>query len=129
MKIDAIKKSILSRFQTISQKAKVTPEKENIMPTWGLVYKNNGTRGLVTQFGTVERNGSKIDIVEGEVRQVKKPFYLTWKRTLKNIDNMLGKVEENLENEKVVKKNIVNILCFPKSFAEKIDEINRKRRI
>ena len=75
MKTEAIKETIINQFQTISKKAKVTPEKEHIMPTWGLVYKNNGTRGLVTQFGTIERNGAKIDIVDGEVRQVKKPFF------------------------------------------------------
>ena len=45
---------------------------------------------------------------------------MTWKRTLKNIDKMLGNVEENLDNEKVVKKNIVNFLCFPESFAKKL---------
>lgn len=126
MKTEAIKETIVSQFKTISKKAKVTPEKEHIVPTWGLVYKNNGTRGLVTQFGTIERNGAKIDIVDGEVRQVKKPFFSTWKRTLKNISTMLGKVDENLENEKVVTKNIVNIFCFPKDLAERISKINKK---
>ena len=125
MKADIIKKSIVSQFQIISKKAKVAPEKEHIMPTWGLVYKNNGTRGLVTQFGTIERNGAKIDIVDGELRQVKKPFFSTWKRTLKNISNMLEKVDENLDNDKVVKKNIVNLLCFPKDFSERISKINK----
>lgn len=109
MKTDAVKQSIVSRFQTISKKSKVLPEQEHIMPTWGLVYQKNGTRGLVTQFGTIERNGTKIDIIDGKIRQVEKPFYMTWKRTLKNIDKMLGNVEKNLDNEKVVKKNI---LCF-----------------
>lgn len=125
MKTEAIKETIINQFQTISKKAKVTPEKEYILPTWGLVYKNNGTRGLVTQFGVIERNGAKIDIVDGEVRQVKKPFYTTWKRTLKNISKMLKKVDANLENEKVVKKNIVNQLCFPNDFSERIERINK----
>ena len=74
MKTEAIKETIISQFKTISKKAKVTPEKEHIMPTWGLVYKNNGTRGLVTQFGTIERNGAKIDIVDGEIRRLKNRF-------------------------------------------------------
>ena len=126
MKTDAVKQSIVSRFQTISKKSKVLPEQEHIMRTWGLVYQKNGTRGLVTQFGTIERNGTKIDIIDGKIRQVKKPFYMTWKRTLKNIDKMLGNVEENLDNEKVVKKNIVSFLCFPKDFAKRVDDINRK---
>ena len=38
---------------------------------------------------------------------------------------MLGQVDANLENEKVVKKNIVNLLCFPKDFSERIDKINK----
>lgn len=125
MKTDAIKKTIVSQFKTISEKAKVTPEREHYVPTWGLVYKNNGTRGFVNQLGTIERNGAKIDIVDGEVRQVKKPFFSTWKRTLKNISNMLKKVDENLDNDKVVTKNIVNVLCFPKDFAERISKINK----
>ena len=126
MKTDAIKQSIVSHFKTISKKSKVTPEKENIMPTWGLVYKNKGTRGFVNELGTVESNGTKIDIREGEIKQVKKPFYMTWNRALKKVDKMMQNMEENLDNEKVVTKRIVNILCFPKEFVEKLQEYNKK---
>lgn len=36
MKKDAIKERIISQFKTISKKAEVKPEKEHIMPTWGI---------------------------------------------------------------------------------------------
>ncbi len=72
MKTEVIKQSIISQFKTLSKKAKVVPEKEHIVPTWGLSYKNNGVRGFVNQFGSIERNGAKIDIVDGEIKQIKK---------------------------------------------------------
>ena len=74
MKTEIIIQSIVSRFKSISEKSKVVPKEEHIMPTWGLVYRNNGTRGLVTQFGTIERNGSKIDIVEGKCNRLRNRF-------------------------------------------------------
>lgn len=122
MKTEAIKRSIVSHFKTISEKAKVTPTEEHIRPVWGLNYRKRGTQGFVSEFGLVERNGTEIDIVEGEVRQIKKPFWMTWKRALKKINKMMGNMEENLDNEKVVKKNTVNILCFPKDFAKRLAE-------
>ena len=125
MKVDIIKQSIINRFETISKKSKVKPEKENIVPAWGLIYKNNGTKGFVSEFGTVERNGSKIDIVDGEVKQVKKPFYRTWKQTLRNFDNMLANIEENLDNKDIIEKKTVSFVCFPKDLADRIDAINR----
>ena len=113
MKVDIIKQSIINRFVSISKKTKVKPEKENIIPTWGLIYKNNRTKGFVNEYGRMQHNGSKIDIIEGEIRQVKKPFYKTWKQTLKNFDNMLANIEENLDNRDIVEKKTVNLLCFP----------------
>ena len=127
MKTEAIKESIVQHFQTIAKKSKVTPEKEHVVSTWGLVYKNKCTRGFVNELGTIERNGTKIDIKEGEIKQVKKPFYVTWKYALKGINNMLGKMEENLDNEKMVTKKVVNILCFPASLVEKLSGISKKR--
>ena len=125
MKVDIIKQSILNRFETISKKSKIKPKKENIIPTWGLIYKNKGTKGFVNEFGTLQHNGSRIDIIEGDIRQVKKPFYKTWKQTLRNFDNMLANIEENLDNKNIIEKNTVNFLCFPKDLADKIDGINR----
>ena len=120
MKTEAIKQAIVTKFKTISERAKVTPEKEHIIPTWGLSYKHRGTEGFVNQLGVIERNGSEINITNGEVRQVKKPFYMTWNRALKKINTMLGNVEENLDNEKVVKKRVVNILTFPENLIKKL---------
>ena len=125
MKVNIIKQSILNHFETISKKSKVKPEKENIIPTWGLIYKNKETKGFVNEFGTIKRNSSKINIVDGEIKQVKKPFYKTWKQTLRNFDNMLANIEENLDNKNIVEKRTVKFLCFPKDLADRIDAISR----
>ena len=126
MKVDIIKQSIVNRFEAISKKSKVKPEKENIIQTWGMIYKNKGTKGFVNELGTIQRNRAKIDIVKGEIRQVKKPFYKTWKQTLRSFDDMLAQIEENLDNKDIIEKRTVNLLCFPKDFADKIDAISKK---
>ena len=101
------------------------PKKENIIPIWGLIYKNKGTKGFVSEFGTIQCNGSKINIIDGEIIQVKKSFFKTWKRTLKSFDNMLSNIEENLDNKNIIEKKTVNLLCFSKESAERINAINK----
>ena len=127
MKTEAIKVEIIENYKQLSQLAHVKPEKENIVPTWGLVYKHNGTSGfVVNQIGVIERNRASIRIVnENELQLQKKPFYLTWKRTLKNINSMLKKTTENINNSEIVTKRVVNILCFPKDTVERLAKIAR----
>lgn len=126
MKTEAIKVEIIENYKQLSQLAHVKPEKENIVPTWGLVYKHNGTSGFVNQIGVIERNRASIRIVnENELQLQKKPFYLTWKRTLKNINSMLKKTIENINNSEIVTKRVVNILCFPKDTVERLAKIAR----
>ncbi|MCQ2743719.1 MAG: hypothetical protein MJ230_02845 [bacterium] len=126
MKTEAIKVEIIENYKQLSQLAHVKPEKENIVPTWGLVYKHNGTSGFVNQIGVIERNRASIRIVnENELQLQKKPFYLTWKRTLKNINSMLKKTIENINNSEIVTKRVTNILCFPKDTVERLAKIAR----
>ena len=126
MKTEAIKAEIVENYRQLSQLAHVKPEKENIVPTWGLVYKHNGTSGFINQIGVIERNRSSIRITSGnELQLKKKPFYLTWKRALNNINSMLKNTIENINNSEVVTKRVVNILCFPESFAEKLAKISK----
>ena len=121
MKTEAIKAEIVENYKQLSQLAHVKQEKENIVPTWGLVCKHNGTSGFVNQIGVIEKNRSSIRILNGnELQLQKKPFYLTWKRTLKNINSMLKSSIENINNSDVVTKRVVNIHCFPKSFLERL---------
>ncbi len=47
---------------------------------------------------------------------------MSWKKTLGNINTMLGKIEENIDNKNVVKKNVVSFVCFPKEFVEKLEK-------
>ncbi len=124
MKTEAIKAEIVENYKLLSQVAHVKPEKGNIVPTWGLVYKHNGTSGFVNQLGIIKRNRSSIRIVNGnELQLQKKPFYLTWKRTLKNINSMLKNTIENINNSDVVTKRVVNVFCFPKNFVERLAKI------
>ena len=126
MKTDAIRKQILNNYKQLSQLAHVNPEKENIVPIWGLIYKKANVSGFVNQIGVIERNHTAIRIVnEDQLQLQKKPFYLTWKRTLKNINSMLKNTIENINNKEVVTKNIVNVFCFPESFTKKLAEINK----
>ena len=126
MKTDAIRKQILNNYKQLSQLAHVNPEKENIVPIWGLIYKKANVSGFVNQIGVIERNHTAIRIVnEKKKKKKKKPFYLTWKSTLKKINSMLKDTIKNIDNNKVVTKKFVNVLCFPESFTKKLAEINK----
>ena len=118
MKTEAIKQSIVSNFRTLSKKAKVAPTQEHVYPAWGLNYKKTFTDGFVSELGIVQRNGAEINIVKGEVQQAKQPFYMTWKRTLKKINTMLKNIDKNLDNDKVVTKQILNIVTFPEKHGK-----------
>ena len=126
MKTEAIKQNIVSNYAKLKEIAKETPVKPNIYPVWGLNYKQGRTKGFVNEFGTVERSGAKIDIIDGNVQTIKKPFFSTWKKTLNNINKMLEDTINNIDNKNVVTKRIVNILCFPKEFVDKLSKINKK---
>lgn len=126
MKTEALQQQIVENYKQLSRLAQVKQTERNIVPTWGLVYKHNGTSGFVNQIGVIERNHSSIRIVNGNELQLQnKPFYLTYKRILKNINTMLKNIIENINNNKIVTKRVVNIFCFPKNFAERLAKITR----
>ena len=124
MKTEAIKQQILDNYKRLSQLAHVKPEKENLLPAWGLSYRKNGTSGFVNQIGVIERGRSAIRITnEKEIQLQKKPFFMTWKRVLKNMNTMLQSTIENIDNKDVVTKKIVNVLCFSKDAAERLSKL------
>ncbi|MBR6127204.1 hypothetical protein IKQ21_05915 [bacterium] len=126
MKTEAIKQQIVDNYKQLSQLAKVERTNENLLPAWGLIYKHNGTRGFINQIGTIERNHASIRIIDGnELKLQKKPFYMTWKRTLKNINSMLESTIKNINNEEIITKRVVNIFVFSKDMIERLSKIRR----
>ena len=124
MKTEAIKQQILSNYKQLSQLAHVEKTQEHLLPTWGIVYKHNNTHGFINQIGTIQRNRSSIQIVDGkEIKLQKKPFYLTWKRTLKKMNSMLENTIQNINNREIVDKRILNIMVFPQEFIERLRKI------
>lgn len=88
------------------------------------MYKRNGVSGFVNQIGVIERNHSSVRIVNGnELQLQKKPFFMTCKSVLKNINTMLQSIIENIDNKDIVTKKVVNILCFPKEVAKRLSKL------
>ena len=120
MKTDTIKQQILTGYNKITQLAAEKTSQKNVVPIWGITYTKNHTSGFVGQLGLIERGGSSIRIVNGDVVQLHKPFFSTWKGTLKKINKMLQNTIANLENKDVVTKNVLNIFCFSENAVKKL---------
>ena len=120
MRTDAIKQNIINNYKQLSAMAKVKPDKKSEIPVWGLNYKKQGVSGFVGEFGNIRRNCASIRISENNIQLVKKPFFSTWKRTLKKINNMLADVKSNINNKNIVNKKVVTLLCFPKDTLSKL---------
>lgn len=121
MKTEQISASIVNSYKKLSSMAEVNmqPAGKNYLPTWHLRYKHNRINGYVCQLGFVERGKTKIIIRNEKINKVKKPFFLSWKKTLTKIDNMLKDMIKQFNNKqsngkKVVQQGQINILCFPK---------------
>ena len=126
MKTEAIKQQIIANYKQLSQLAYVKATKKNVIPTWGITYKNGCTFGFVNQSGLIERNNSAIRIVnQEEIQLQRKSFLSTWKRTLKNINKMLQKTISDFNNEKVVKKRVLNIHCFSEEMINKLSKYSK----
>ena len=127
MRTDNISNSILDNFNKLSYLAKTNIKKvdENYKPLWGLKYKHNNIEGFVSEIGIIERGKAQININNGKLEKIKKPFFSTWKRTLSKINNMLNSMTENFSN-KTVKQTQVNVLVFPEEAAKRISEIQKK---
>lgn len=127
MKTGAIKQQILSNYKQLSQLAQEPATNKNVVSAWGVNYKQKNTRGFINQMGLIERNRSSIQIVNGnELKLNKKPFYMTWKRALKNINNMLQDGIANFNNKEVVHKRVVSLVCFTKEAANKLSKIAKR---
>lgn len=130
MNIKAVELSIKNNYKELYKLAHVKPEQKNIVPVWGLNYKQGSVSGFVDNFGTIERGGVEISIDrEGNLNLNKKPFYLTWKMALNKINSMLVKTIENINNENVVTKRVVNVFCFPKDLSERISKISENLKL
>ncbi len=122
MKTEAVKESIINNYKILSAKSKVKSD-QNVITTWGLNYKKNDKQiGFVSELGFVQRKKAKIEIKNDEISMLKKPFFSTWNRTLKNINKMLEDIIANVNNRDVVSKKYVKILCFPKDFWDKLSK-------
>ena len=124
MKTEIISQKLLNNYNVLSEMAKVPQTKQCYVPTWGIVYKKGAVKGLVCQEGMIERNGIKLNVLKGKtLKIIEKPFYMTQSMVLKKINGMLEKIINNYDNDKVVEKNVLNILCFPKELMQKIGEL------
>ena len=89
MRTEAIKESIINNYKILSTKSKVKKD-NNIITTWGLSYRKNDKQiGFINELGLVQRKKAKIEIRDGEIKMLKKPFFSSWNQTLKNINEML----------------------------------------
>ena len=121
MKTEAVKQQIINNYKRLSELAKVQRTDEHYLPTWGILYKNGNTSGFVNQIGMLERNRTSIRISQDNgIELTKKPFYITWKRALNNINQMLEGIIKNIDNKDIVTKRVVNILCFTKEEVERL---------
>ena len=126
MKTAAIKRQIIENYKQLSKLAYVQSNKENVIHTWGIVYKHNRTSGYVNQMGDIKRNRSSIRIInKDELQLQKKPFYVSWERTLKNINLMLQNTIQNINNREIVTKKVVNIFGFSKETVERLSKLTR----
>jgi len=88
------------------------------IPIWGLKFKKDSVSGFIHQDGKIIRNNTEIQILGCRIKKIKKPFFSTWNKTLKNINQMLQDVKENY-NTKFVRKKLIYISVLPKEKIEK----------
>ena len=125
MKTEAIKESIVNNYKILSAKSKTRPT-DNMITTWGLNYRKNDKQiGFVNELGIIQHKKSKIEIKDNEINMLKKPFFLSWNKALKNINEMLETIIINLNNQSAVSKKYVKILCFPIDFLDKMSKIKK----
>ena len=124
MKTAPIQQKIILEFNRLKQIPREPFVEPENYPTWGLNYRKNATKGFVAETGYITRNSAQIQIDNnGNVNLIKKPFFASWKRTLKNISNMLEDITTNYNDKDIVKKRVVRILCFSKKDSERLAKI------
>ena len=126
MKTEAIKQSIVSNYKILAEKSHVKSNQGDIVTTWGLNYNlNNKPFGFVNELGEVETKKAKIQIKNDEINKINKPFFSTWKRTLKTMNTMLENIISNYDNPEIVRQSYVNILCFKKELLERLTGVSK----
>lgn len=133
MKTERISGSIIKNYNKLSSMAEANVKKvdSNYLPVWGLEYKHEKLDGFVSKFGIISCGKTEIDIHNGKINKIKKPFFSTWKKALKRVDNMLQNMAEKFDNkngdgERVVKQNQINLLVFSQEAVRKIQEAQMK---
>lgn len=129
MKTQQISASIIKSYNQLSlmAEANIKNVKPNIFPVWSLSYKQYLIDGKVNKFGNITRGKTKIEIRNGKINKVKKPFFSSWTKALKKVDNMLKNMIEKFNSKKndgesIVKQRQVNILCFSKEALAKMQK-------
>ena len=67
---------------------------------------------------------AEIKITNDNIQKIKKPLFSSWSKTLGKIDNVLGHTYENINNNDIVQKKQIGLLCFPEDAVKRIQEIN-----
>lgn len=65
----------------------------------------------------------QIDNLTGEVTALKKPFFVSWKKTLKKADEAIKFLLQNINNPEAVKKRIIRIQGFTEDGFKKLKNI------
>ena len=153
MKTLPIQKEIIGKFNNLSKAAKTPFDKKNgIAYIWGLNYNMSNKTGHISELGNIRLETKKkpqtgnlfkdaaiglynsiarffdaeIQVVDGKIRQIKKPLFSSWTKTLENINNFLKSTHENIDNNESVEKKQLGVLCFSKEAIQRIQEINAK---
>src|SRR5574344_639884 len=126
MKLEKIQTEIINNYKVLNTKAQLKSENPNILPAWAITLKNKKSDIFINQTGQYEGKNTIVRINSNGLDLLRKPFFSTWKRTLKNINKMILNDTENLDNPKIVQKKQINFMLFPKKTIEKLVEIGKK---
>lgn len=154
MKTLAIQNEIVKNYKNISNIVKKPFDKKTgTAYLWSLKNKvNNEKTGFVSQLGIIsietnkkEKTGSlfkdfaikiynniaknfdsEIQILDGDIKKIKKPLFSTWAETLDGFNAMLKNTTDNINNKNLIKRNQLALLCFTKETSKRLQEINTK---
>ena len=129
MKTLAIQRDIVSKFNNLSDSAKIPFDKKNsVAYIWGINSKVGNKNGFISQWGDISikanrkpqtgnlfkdiaidlYNGitkffdAEIKITNNNIRKIKKPLFSNWTKTLDKINNLLEYTSKNINNKDVV---------------------------
>lgn len=126
MKLEKIQTEIISNYEALNKKAQIKSDNPDILPAWALTLKNKKSDVFISQTGQYEGKNTIVRINSYGLDLIKKPLFYTWKKTLKNINKMILNATENFDNPKLVQKNQINFMLFPKKALGKLVEVGKK---